>query len=700
MALSYLSLSPKEHWSFYVFDHVQDAFYLEDKDRLLLYYNKAFLELFGFQTLPLASQAHFSLFPNRSLLDQLYLQLASKSDIPSVELAMELRSSKGGLFHTLVSVHKLLHEGEARYLSFLKPPKTNPQEALQHSNQQIEILNKEYSRALATANRMAEQAAAANKAKSEFLANMSHEIRTPMNAVIGMTTLLEDTVLTPTQKDFVETIKSSSQALLSLINDILDFSKIEAGKMQVENIPFNFRACLEEALDLFALEASKKHIDLSLSISPELHPHLIGDPTRLRQILINLLGNALKFTEKGSIQVRASASLQEDEGSSGGRNSLQTIAIEIQDSGIGIPQDRLESLFKPFTQADSSTTRKYGGTGLGLTICKYLAEAMGGGISVQSQLGVGSTFQVTIQAGLDTSAREELDEAEFLKNKSILFISSGDINACILSSVLKKWGLLPYTSPSLENSLKSEKDLSTFNILLLDFPGSTLDPSTQETLEALSPNILSRCIILLGKNAISLRENLKSLNLQAIISKPIKHSLLFEALQNVVRPKNDEHAVLPAVLNSNPTPNRDPTAPSDDLLSPEEKQAFSILLAEDNVVNQKVALLLLKRIGYMADLAQNGIEVLEKLQAKSYDLILMDMHMPQLDGIDATLRIRKEFPPNRQPPIIALTASAQGADKNRCLSAGMNSFLSKPINLQELENALTLFVLKKREYKP
>ncbi len=748
MALSYLSLSPREHWSFYVFDHIQDPFYLEDKDRLLIYYNKAFLELFGPKTLPLAGQEHFSLFPNRSLLDQLYLQLESQPDISSVvpavghsvELTMELRSSKGGLFNTLVSIHKLLYEGEIRYLGFIKPPKTNPQEALQHSNQQIEILNKEYSRALATANRMAEQAAAANKAKSEFLANMSHEIRTPMNAVIGMTTLLADTILSPTQQDFVETIKFSSKALLSLINDILDFSKIEAGKMQVENIPFNFRACLEEALDLFALEASKKHLDLSLSISPELNPHLIGDPTRLRQIVINLLGNALKFTEKGSIQVRASK--QESTG------PLQAILIEIQDSGIGISQDRLDILFKPFTQADSSTTRKYGGTGLGLTICKYLAEAMGGDITVESQVGLGSTFRVAIQAALDTSPRDEPEQAELLKNKSILFISNGDMNACILSSVLQKWGLVPYPSPSLEDSLRSGKNLSTFHVLLLDLPGDTLSPSTHEALQTLSPDLLSRCICLLSKNAITLRENLKSLKLQAIIPKPIKHSLLFEALQNALSPKpqidasslnirplaeprilvsgqekiNEEpectkaYMRIPSLFLTNPETKRQglykrssakvnfeattSRTSSQALPSLDEKQSFSILLAEDNVINQKVALLLLKRIGYNADLAQNGLEVLEKLKNKAYDLILMDMHMPTLDGVDATLRIRKEFPPEKQPPIIALTASAQGTDKNRCLSAGMTSFLTKPIDVQALEEALALFVLKKREHKP
>ncbi len=699
MALSYLSLSPREHWSFYVFDHIQDPFYLEDKDRLLIYYNKAFLELFGPKTLPLAGQEHFSLFPNRSLLDQLYLQLESQPDISSVvpsvghsvELTMELRSSKGGLFNTLVSIHKLLYEGEIRYLGFIKPPKTNPQEALQHSNQQIEILNKEYSRALATANRMAEQAAAANKAKSEFLANMSHEIRTPMNAVIGMTTLLVDTILSPTQQDFVETIKSSSKALLSLINDILDFSKIEAGKMQVENIPFNFRACLEEALDLFALEASKKHLDLSLSISPELNPHLIGDPTRLRQIVINLLGNALKFTEKGSIQVRASK--QENTG------PLQAILIEIQDSGIGISQDRLDILFKPFTQADSSTTRKYGGTGLGLTICKYLAEAMGGDITVESQVGLGSTFRVAIQAALDTSPRDEPEQAELLKNKSILFISNGDMNACILSSVLQKWGLVPYPSPSLEDSLRSGKNLSTFHVLLLDLPGDTLSPSTHEALQTLSPDLLSRCICLLSKNAITLRENLKSLKLQAIIPKPIKHSLLFEALQNALSPKPqiDASSLNGVKVNLEAAASR---TSSQALPSLDEKQSFSILLAEDNVINQKVALLLLKRIGYRADLAQNGLEVLEKLKNKAYDLILMDMHMPTLDGVDATLRIRKEFPPEKQPSIIALTASAQGTDKNRCLSAGMTSFLTKPIDVQALEEALALFVLKKREHKP
>lgn len=750
MDLSPLFSSSKGHWCLDVFEHIQDAFYVEDKDRNLLYYNKAFVELSGLENLALATKEHVCLFPNQSLLDQLYLQLENKPDLPSVELSMELRPARGStsesasasesastsrtsqtpqtspgaspkgsprasprgssnlsLFSAVVTIHKLFYQVSRIYLSFLRPLKPISQDthALQHSNQQIEILNKEYSRALATANRMAEQAAAANKAKSEFLANMSHEIRTPMNAVIGMTTLLEDTPLSPTQKDCVDTIKSSSKALLSLINDILDFSKIEAGKMQVEQIPFNLRACLEEALDLFGLEASKKHLDLSLSIDPRLNPHLIGDPTRLRQILINLLGNALKFTERGSIHVRASASIQagEDspkgEGFPKGENPHQTIVIEIQDSGIGIPQDRLENLFKPFTQADSSTTRKYGGTGLGLTICKYLAEAMGGDITVQSQIGIGSTFKVTIQAALDSSARQEPEQAELLKDKTVLFVSNGDMNACILATVLQKWGLVPTPSLSLEDSIKMEKALSTFDILLLDFPNDALSSSTYEAFKNLSSDLLGRCICLLSKNAISLRESLKDLGLQTVISKPIKHSLLFEALVSAVSPKNDEKAALPTFLHSTAAvSDGGPTASSEALVSTEEKQAFSILLAEDHVVNQKVALLLLKRIGYAADLAQNGLEVLEKLKHKPYDLILMDMHMPELDGIEATIEIRKAFPADRQPYIIALTASAQGADKNRCLSAGMHSFLSKPIDVQELEKALASFVLKKREH--
>lgn len=688
MPSSFPSLPQADSWAFYVFDHIQDPFYLESKERVLSYYNKAFLELFGLKEFPLATKEHINWFANPSLLDQIYLQLESKPDMLCLELAMELRSSQGSLFNALVSVHKLLNAGAAAYLTFLKIPKASPQEALRHSNQQIEILNKEYSRALATANRMAEQAAAANKAKSEFLANMSHEIRTPMNAVIGMTTLLEDTSLTPAQKDFVDTIKSSSKALLSLINDILDFSKIEAGKMQVENIPFDFRSCLEEALDLFALEASKKHLDLSLSIDPELNPHLIGDPTRLRQILINLLGNALKFTEKGSIQVRASK--QADEG------PLQAILIEIQDSGIGIPQDRLDTLFKPFTQADSSTTRKYGGTGLGLTICKYLAEAMGGDITVQSQVGIGSTFRLVLKAAINALDKEEPEQAELLKNKQVLFISNGDMNACMLSSVLQKWGLKPIASLSLEESLKSKKSFDDWDILLLDIQGDSLPTTALDALRELPSDLLKRCICLLSKNALSLRDSLKTLGMSSSVSKPIKHSLLFKALVNASSPNLKEEArplvsINPASSSILATSPNLETAPS-----PLEKKGLSILLAEDNAINQKVALLLLKRIGYEADLAQHGLEVLEKLKAKNYDLILMDMHMPELDGVDTTIRIRKDLQLERQPHIIALTASAQGTDRNRCLSAGMNNFLTKPINLQELEKALALFLLNKR----
>lgn len=687
MPSSFLSLPQADHWSFHALNHTHEAFYLEDKNRTLLYYNKAFLELLGITALDLHSKDHFSLFPNLSLLDQIYLQLVDKSNTPSIEASIELRSSKGELFSALLCIHKLFHEGALLgYLSFFKTQKYQ-QDALQHSNQQIEILNKEYSRALATANRMAEQAAAANKAKSEFLANMSHEIRTPMNAVIGMTTLLEDTPLSPTQKDFVDTIRSSSQALLSLINDILDFSKIEAGKMQVESIPFNFRTCLEEALDLFALEANKKNIELSLNIDPELNPHLLGDPTRLRQILINLLGNALKFTAKGSVQISVSKKETEDH--------LQAITITIKDTGIGIAQERLDQLFQPFTQADSSTTRKYGGTGLGLTICKYLAQAMGGDISATSQVGLGSTFCVHIKAALDTKAQQGSDSSELLKNKRILFISSGDMNACILLSVLAKWGLVISQATSLQEGIDQGKDINSFDIILLDLSGNSLEASTNQAIRSLKPE--KPCLCLISKNAIHLREHLLSAGIHSVITKPIKHHLLFDTILRLLSPQATIDTAI-AVSNNKPIP--DTTPPEEkakDTPTNSEKTTLRILVAEDNPVNQKVALLLLKRIGYQADLATNGLEVIHSLKTKAYDLILMDMHMPELDGVDTTLRIRQELAQENQPYIIALTASAQTTDRNRCLAAGMNHFLSKPINLKELEEAIQKCVLSKRK---
>lgn len=674
MLPSFLSLPQDDHWSWHALHHSSEAFYLEDKDRQLLYYNKAFLELLGLTTLQVPSQEHLRLFPNLSLLDQLYLQLANQAQTSCIQASIELRSSTGQLFTASLALHKLLHEGAlVAYLSFFKTQKRE-QDALQHSNQQIEILNKEYSRALATANRMAEQAAAANRAKSEFLANMSHEIRTPMNAVIGMTTLLEDTALSPTQKDFVDTIRSSSQALLGLINDILDFSKIEAGKMQVESIPFNFRTCLEEALDLFTLEASKKHIDLSLSIAPDIHPHLLGDPTRLRQILINLIGNALKFTQKGSVQVSVTKQSLED--------TSESITIAIKDSGIGIAPERLDQLFQPFTQADSSTTRKYGGTGLGLTICKYLAQAMGGDITATSQVGLGSTFFVHIKAAVDTQAKQGADASELLKGKRILFVSNGDMNACILLSILTKWGLAISQGSSLQECLAQGQDLRDFDGILIDLNGDSLDVSMHDTLQSLDPDLSKRCLCLISKNAIHLRDALLSARIHNVMTKPIKHSLLLNTLLELFTPQVQTPKTTPLV-QAEPT-----LTPPSSAVSSTEPSSLRILLAEDNPVNQKVALLLLKRIGYNADLAKNGLEVLDLLKSKTYDLILMDIHMPELDGVDTTLRIRKTMTPDQQPHIIALTASAQSSDRNRCLAAGMNSFLSKPIDIKALEEAL------------
>tara|TARA_B100001248_G_scaffold217689_2_gene172910 strand:+ start:17752 stop:20250 length:2499 start_codon:yes stop_codon:yes gene_type:complete len=533
--------------------------------------------------------------------------------------------------------------------------------------QAIERSQKEAQEAIAQAKEMAREAEEANKSKSDFLANMSHEIRTPMNAILGMTTLLADTELTPAQRDFVETIRNSSDALLTIINEILDFSKIEAGMIEIENISFDLATCLEDCIDLFVLKASSQKIDLLLGIDANIPKTLVGDPTRIRQILVNLIGNALKFTEKGEVHTQITLKEEVEDG--------LILQFSVRDTGMGIPKDKQDKLFKSFSQVDASTTRKFGGTGLGLTISKSLTHIMGGEIWVESVEGEGSTFAFTVKVKADNTSKKIPLDITPLKDKRILIVEENKTLLGILKDLTKEWGMNPTIASSAGEASEYVKAGQVFDIGIVDIQICALEAVQLLTTIRNVPEMKAIPLIMTASvNNYDIIEHSKLLDFSAVSTKPIKRNALLKTLVFTIDPHAAKKRLTQeALIKENTLP---------------ETKSLSILLAEDNDVNQKVARLLLKKIGYQMDAAGNGLEAIEALKRQHYDVILMDMHMPELGGVDATKRIRQEFPEDQQPHIIAITAGARDQDKELCLSAGMNDFVDKPIKVDELQAAL------------
>jgi PAS domain S-box-containing protein len=553
-------------------------------------------------------------------------------------------------------------------------------------NRELEATNKQLEEAIARANVMAMASEVANCTKSQFLANMSHEIRTPINGVIGFSNLLLDTELSSEQRDYAEAVRDSAEILLKLINDILEFSKLEAKKMALEQIPFDLRTTVEGVAELLSLRAREKGLDFEVRYGQDAPRRVVGDPGRIRQVLTNLAGNALKFTEKGFVFI--------DVGWQPLVDGQAVFRFAVEDSGIGISEEKLEFIFEKFTQADASMTRRYGGTGLGLAISKQIVEFMGGTIGVTSTLGRGSTFWFAIPLGLGETPQSLSIPAASLEGVRALIVDRSEINRQTLLDLTSNWGMKSDAAATPEEALAALRDACASG---RPYGMAIIDSGFQDDMESVGRRIQSdpqlKDTVLIAIAAVGKRGDARRFSeagFAAYLVRPIHTETLMEALaaawgsklQGVAAPLITRHTLAEARASQAPARVSGP-------------EGVHVLIAEDNLLNQKLALKMMEKLGCRADLAGNGREALRMIERDRYDLVFMDCQMPDMDGYEASAIIRRrEKESGGHLPIIAMTAHAMTGDRDKCIKAGMDDYISKPIRREEILQAISRWVQK------
>ncbi|MCE0524080.1 MAG: response regulator [Methylacidiphilales bacterium] len=648
-----------------VFDTVGEAIFSTDSEGKILSVNTAAARVWEYEIKDLVGQSVDCLFTYPGFFQEAREQSAGAGEATMTYVEAEAISRHGRRFPSEVAFDRAEVDGVMIYTLAARDITER----------------REYENRLLEAKEMAE---AGNQSKSEFLANMSHEIRTPMNGVIGMTGLLLETELSPTQHEYVETLRTSGESLLAIINDILDFSKIEAGRLTLNHYPFDLHSCVEEALDLLAPKAREKHLDLLHIIHEDLPAGLVGDEQRLRQVLLNLVGNAIKFTDKGEICLEVTGrTLPPLEDAELEARDLWEISFAVRDTGIGIPHEKMDRLFKIFSQVDATATRSQGGTGLGLAICERLVQLMGGSISVTSEVGRGSTFLFTMRAPSAGTRRKPLTEPldAVLRGRRLLVVDDNATNRSILSLHTQRWGMEVVSCESAEEALTHLQNGEKFDVAVIDMIMPGMDGLELASALREIPQAKKMPVILLSSGGMDeIDPARRQIGFFSSIPKPWKSSALQRELLRVLSP--EAVPVPPAAAST-------PAVEPEHVVEPDSEHAvpFKILVVEDNPTNRQVVVTVLHALGYQPDIAENGQTGIEMAEVGGYDLILLDVQMPDIDGWTVARHLRQHVRSKRLA-IVAITAGVTPEDRQRCFDAGMDDFVMKPFKISTLKDVI------------